>query len=137
MFEYRVAEVARLIGVSDDSVRRWIDEGRVRARRDASARVLVDGASVAEYLQRRAVAAPGPNTVEGAPDPASVRNHFTGIVTRVRSDAVMSQVDIQAGPFRVVSLVSTEAVQEMGIEVGRIVVADAKATNVSLHVPRV
>ncbi len=136
MFEYRVSEVATLVGVSDDSVRRWIEQGKVRARRDSGSRTMVDGASVAEFLRERASASSSPQEIDRDREPVSVRNHFTGIVTRVVSDAVMSQVDVQCGPFRVVSLISTEAVREMGVEVGRIVVADAKATNVSLHVPQ-
>ncbi len=135
MYEYKVSEIARLVGVSDDSVRRWIEEGRVQARRDESSRILVDGASVARFLTERASAAPGPVGMDSAGAPASVRNHFTGIITRLQSDTVMTQVDVQAGPYRIVSLISTEAARDMGLEVGRIVVADAKATNVSIHLP--
>ena len=134
VFEYRVAEVASLLGVSDDTVRRWTEEGRIASRRDEASHVWVDGPSVAAFLTERSQASRLPGIDESS-DTRSLRNHFTGIVTSVISDRVMSQVELRCGPFRVVSLISTEAVREMGIEVGRIVVADAKATNISLHLP--
>lgn len=134
MFEYRVSEVASLLGVSDDTIRRWAEDGRIASRRDEGAHTLVDGASVAALLTERARTSRLPG-IDGGAVAESMRNHFTGIVTRVLSDTVMSQVELQCGPFRVVSLVSTEAVHDLGVEVGRIMVADVKSTNVSLHLP--
>lgn len=129
-----MTEVASLLGVSDDTVRRWAEEGRISSRRDEGSRVWVDGASVAAFLTERSRDS-RLSGIDGPSGTRSLRNHLTGIVTAVTSDRVMSQVELQCGPFRVVSLISTEAVCEMGIEVGRIAVADAKATNISLHLP--
>ncbi|WP_182353145.1 TOBE domain-containing protein [Flaviflexus huanghaiensis] len=123
---YKVRDVARLLGVSDDTVRRWIDEGSLESRRDGS-RILVEGSSVAELAIRLA---------EGKSDhddAVSTRNEFSGIVTRIQKDGVMAQVDLQCGIYRVVSLISAEAVVEMGLEVGSPATALVKATSVSIR----
>ncbi|TFV70271.1 helix-turn-helix domain-containing protein [Blastococcus sp. CT_GayMR19] len=127
---YRIAEAAALLGVSDDTVRRWIDSGRLPAHREGSGPAVVDGADLA------AVA----TTLREPPDPgttrsSSARNRLTGIVTRVVRDTVMAQVEIQAGPFRLVSLMSREAADELGLDVGVRAVATVKATQVSVDVP--
>ena len=127
---YRIAEAAGLLGVSDDTVRRWIDSGRLPAHRVGGGPAVVDGADLA------AVA----TTLREPPDPgttrsSSARNRLTGIVTRVVRDTVMAQVEIQAGPFRLVSLMSREAADELGLEVGVRAVATVKATQVSVDVP--
>ncbi|MGD8150572.1 TOBE domain-containing protein [Ornithinimicrobium sp. Y1694] len=130
MTHLRVSEAAALLGVSQDTVRRSIEAGRLAAGKDSSGRVMVDGAALARYAQE--VAHPAE---VGAVGSSSPRNQLRGVVTRIVSDTVMSQVDIQAGPFRLVSLISTEAVTELGLEVGSVAVASVKATNVSVGVP--
>lgn len=127
MVQMRIAQAAELLGVSDDSVRRWVDAGRLPASRTGGV-LTVDSVALAAYAAEHASA---PDT--GAAGRYSARNQFKGIVTAIASDPVMSQVDVQAGPFRVVSLLSTEAVHEMGLEVGSIVIASTKATNVSVQ----
>ena len=127
-------EAATLVGVSADTVRRWIDDGSVKARKDETGHVHIDGASLAGFVTERAASSPIGRT-DANSAPRSLRNHFPGIVTDVVSDVVMSQVSIQAGPFGIVALISTESIQELGITIGSKVVADAKATNVSLRLP--
>lgn len=133
MTQLRISEAALLLGVSDDTVRRWADSGRVATTQDGSGRRVLQGAALAALAQELA------NNTESL-DPASgsrsARNHFTGLVTKVTSDLVMSQVELQCGPFRVVSLISTEAVQELGLQVGSLATAVVKATNVTVEAVR-
>jgi molybdopterin-binding protein len=126
---YRIAEAAALLGVSDDTVRRWIDGGRLPAHRDGNGPAMVDGADLA-LVATQLREAPVPGTT-----PSSARNRLAGIVTRVVRDTVMAQVEIQAGPFRLVSLMSREAADELGLEIGVRAVATVKATQVSVDVP--
>ena len=125
---YRIAEAAALLGVSDDTVRRWIDGGRLAVSRDDGP-ATIDGAELARVATRLREA-PEPGAT-----PSSARNRLTGIVTRVVRDTVMAQVEIQAGPFRLVSLMSREAADELGLEPGVRAVATVKATQVSVDVP--
>ena len=127
---YRIAEAAALLGVSDDTVRRWIDSGRLPAIRQGVGPAQVDGADLA-HLAAQLHDAPDPGTTRSS----SARNRLTGIVTRVLRDTVMAQVEIQAGPFRVVSLMSREAADELGLEVGVRAVATVKATQVTVDIP--
>ena len=126
---YRIAEAAALLGVSDDTVRRWIDADRLPATRDAGP-TSVDGADLAR-VATELHPAPQPGTTRSS----SARNRLTGIVTRVVRDTVMAQVELQAGPFRLVSLMSREAADELGLEPGVRAVATVKATQVSVDVP--
>ncbi|MGY2001395.1 TOBE domain-containing protein [Blastococcus sp. SYSU DS1024] len=126
---YRIAEAATLLGVSDDTVRRWVDSGRLPARREGAGPAVVDGADLAR-LAAQLREAPEPGTT-----PSSARNRLAGIVTNVVRDGVMAQVEIQAGPFRIVSLMSREAADELGLVVGVRAVATVKATQVSVDVP--
>jgi molybdopterin-binding protein len=127
---YRIAEAAELLGVSDDTVRRWIDSDRLPAHRPAGGPAQIDGADLAR-LATELRDPPAPGTTRSS----SARNRLTGIVTRVVRDSVMAQVELQAGPFRLVSLMSREAADELGLEVGVRAVATVKATQVSVDVP--
>ncbi|WP_439332447.1 TOBE domain-containing protein [Saccharopolyspora antimicrobica] len=127
---YRIAEAAGLLGVSDDTVRRWVDGGQLRAQRDAAGRLVVDGAELAEFARDQARSTPDPSGVG-----RSARNRLVGLVTEVLSDRVMSQVEMQCGPHRVVSLMSTEAVHELGLRPGVLAVAVVKSTNVVVETP--
>jgi molybdopterin-binding protein len=130
MTQLRISEAATLLGVSDDTVRRMVDSGRLAAERDGSGRLTVRGADLAVLAQEIASPAPpGPVADESA------RNRMRGIVTRVLKDTVMAQVEMQAGPFRIVSLMSAEAVDELGLEVGSVAVASIKSTHVIVGVP--
>lgn len=126
---YRIADAARLLGVSDDTVRRRVDAGQLPTT--GAAPIEIPGEALAEWARERADAAPDPTDRL-----SSARNRFVGIVTRVVADGVMAQVDIQAGPHRVVSLMSAEAVAELGLAPGALAVAVVKATNVIVETPR-
>lgn len=129
MPQYRISQAASLLGVSDDTVRRWIDSGRLTA--DASGGpAVVDGADLAGVAQQIAVV---PEV--GSAVAESARNRMTGLVTRVVKDTVMAQVDLQCGPFRVVSLMSAEAATELQLEPGVTAVASVKSTHVVVEVP--
>lgn len=124
-----MSEAARLLGVSDDTVRRWIDQGVLPVT--SASPLEIPGAALAEHALKIASAAPDPSDVL-----SSARNRFVGLVTRVQLDGVMAQVDIQSGPHRVVSLLSAEAVGELGLQVGSLAVAIVKATTVIIETPR-
>ena len=129
---FRIKEAASLLGVSTDTLRRWADGGRIETITDASGRVAVDGVALARFAQELAESADhGVGTVVAH----SVRNRFSGLVSRVVRDTVMAQVEIQAGPHRFVSLLSREAADELGLEPGMLAVAAIKATNVSVEIP--
>jgi molybdopterin-binding protein len=131
---YRVREAAALLGVSDDTLRRWIDGGRVDVQPDGSGRQVVDGAALATLAEELAAGAerPRPRPVVSE----SARNRFVGLVTRVVRDTVMAQVDIQSGPHRIVSLMSREAADDLGLEPGVLAVAAVKSTHVVVEVPQ-
>ena len=131
---FRIKEAADLLGVSYDTVRRWAESGRIEQTTDASGRLAVDGAALARFAQERAESAS--HRDDGAVAAQSLRNRFSGLVTRVVRDTVMAQVEIQAGPHRFVSLLSREAVDELGLEPGVLAVAAVKATNVSIEIPQ-
>ena len=124
MTTYRIGEAAEVLGVSVDTVRRWVDAGRLAAGRDEHGHRSIAGADLAGFAR----------TLAEDPDPgtrrSSARNRMRGIVTAITRDAVMAQVDIQAGPFRVVSLMSREAVDELALEVGSTATAVIKSTTV-------
>jgi molybdopterin-binding protein len=131
---YRISEVATLLGVSDDTVRRWADSGKLPTVKESGSRLVVDGRALADFAVTAAAdiahVADGPIVAESA------RNRFPGIVTKVVRDGVMAQVEILAGTFRVVSLMSREAADELGLEPGVLAVAAIKSTNVVVEVPK-
>jgi molybdopterin-binding protein len=135
---FRIREAADLLGVSYDTMLRWADSGRIGKTTDAAGRLAVDGAALAEFARERAEAAASATHPDSAPIAAqSVRNRFTGLVTRVVKDTVMAQVEIQAGPHRFVSLLSREAADELCLEPGMLAIAAVKATNVAVEIPAV
>ncbi|MGH3436991.1 MAG: TOBE domain-containing protein [Sciscionella sp.] len=130
MPQYRLSEAARLLGVSDDTVRRWVDGGQLHATTDDSGRKVIKGAELASFAQVHNARVPDPSGVG-----RSARNRFVGLVTTITTDTVMAQVELQCGPHRVVSLMSAEAVVELGLEPGVLAVAVVKATNVIVETP--
>jgi len=120
--------------VSDDTVRRWIDSGRLPVGTDENGRRAVDGEALAEFA--RGLAAATPRSRPELIVAESARNRFTGLVTRVVRDTVMAQVEIQAGPFRVVSLMSREAADDLDLRPGVLAVASVKSTNVVVEIPQ-
>ena len=133
MVTFRASEAAVLLGVSDDTVRRWADAGRLPTSSDESGRLTIDGAALARFAQEQAETS-DPRSLPGSGQ--SLRNRFVGLVTRVVKDTVMAQVEIQAGPHRFVSLLSREAADELGLEPGVLAVAAVKSTNVSVEILR-
>lgn len=129
---FRIREAAELLGVSDDTLRRWVDAGRLSASTDNGRRTIA-GAELARFAEELAAATerPAPRPTVGE----SARNRFTGLVIRVVKDTVMAKVEIQAGPFRVTSLMSRDAADELGLEPGTLAVASVKATNVVVEIP--
>ena len=132
---FRIKEAADLVGVSDDTLRRWADGGRIETTTDASGRLAVDGVELARLAQK--LAESGDHGEGRAVVGHSMRNRFRGLVTGVVRDTIMAQVEIQAGPHRFVSLLSREAADELGLEPGVPAVAAIKATNVSIEIPSI
>ncbi|MFF4778094.1 TOBE domain-containing protein [Microtetraspora fusca] len=128
MTTFRISEAAALLGVSADTVRRWVDTGRLTAQRDEHGHRQVDGRDLAAFARDQIEA-------ENGSGQSSARNRFRGIVTDVIKDAVMAQVEIAAGPYRVVSLMSRQAADELGLEPGVVAVAVIKSTNVVVEIP--
>lgn len=130
MAQIRIREAALFLGVSDDTVRRWIDTGVLHSAKDAAGKATVDGLELAMLAREQAIVAGDPSEVA-----RSARNQFVGLVTRITMDAVMAQVELQCGPHRVVSLMSSEAVGDLGLEPGSVAIAVIKATTVIVETP--
>lgn len=129
MPSYRIAEVSDLLGVSDDTVRRWVEAGRLPGL-TRGGRLSVDGAALAAFAVEQA-SDPQVGTIAAA----SARNRLRGLVTRILRDGVMAQVELQCGRFRLVSLMTREAADELGLEPGVMAVASVKATHVVVELP--
>ena len=126
---FRIGEAAVLLGVSADTVRRWVDGGRLSATRDEHGHRVIAGPDLAGFARSLG------NDPEERAEQSSARNRLRGIVTNIVKDTVMAQVDIQAGPYRLVSLMSREAVEELSLEVGSVAVAVIKSTTVMVERP--
>ncbi|WP_405432202.1 molybdopterin-binding protein [Micromonospora sp. NBC_00617] len=124
MTTFRIGAAAELLGVSADTIRRWVDAGRLPAGRDEHDHRIIDGVDLAAFARTQAA------DPDAGAEFSSARNRLRGIVVDVRKDTVMAQVDIQAGPFRVVSLMSREAVDDLDLRVGSVAVAVIKSTTV-------
>jgi molybdopterin-binding protein len=126
----RIGRAAEMLGVSVDTLRRWGDEGRVATTRSPGGQRLVRLDEITRLLAERRSAAPDRPIVA-----QSARNRFHGVVTRIEQDRVAAVVEVQAGPHRLVSLMTSEAVDELGLRVGDEAVCVVKATNVVVEVP--
>ena len=130
MSSYRIADAAQLLGVSDDTARRWAESGKFATTTDEAGRLAVDGAELASFaITLSDPVKPGPVSQ------ASARNRLVGIVTRVVRDTVMAQVELLCGGHRIVSLMSREAADELGLEPGVLAIAAIKSTNVVVELP--
>ena len=127
MSSFRVAEAAEVLGISNDTLRRWIDAGRVPAAPGPDGRTAITGPDLAALAKDLA-----DTGVDGVTRSSSVsaRNRMRGIVTAVKKDNVMAQVEMVCGPYRMVSLMSSEAADELGLEPGVLAIASVKSTNV-------
>jgi molybdopterin-binding protein len=126
----RIGKAAEVLRVSPDTVRRLIDAGRIQTVRTAGGQRRIDRAALARYMAAQPRQAPPVVVSESA------RNRFQGIVTRVAKDGVAAVVEMQAGPHRIVSLMTRDAADELGLKPGVLAVASVKSTNVVIELPR-
>ncbi len=131
---YRIGQAASVLDVSVDTVRRWADSGRLQTRRSEGGQRLVEGVSLARLAEELAVGR-GAEREHQVRSGASARNRLPGIVTRVKTDTVMAQVELQVGRHRMVSLMTREAADELGLAPGVLALATVKSTNVVVEVP--
>lgn len=134
MVQHRISEAAGVLGVSDDTLRRWVDSGRVPASAGADGRTVIEGGDLARLAT--ALTEQGGGLVDNRRRQAvSARNRMRGVVTHVVTDTVMAQVELVCGPYRVVSLMSREAAEELELAPGVIAIASVKSTNVVVELP--
>lgn len=129
MQSFRIGEAAALLGVGADTARRWADEGALKTHRTKGGHRVVAGKDLAEFIRAGAHAAAEPAV------PSSARNQFTGIVTAVIRDKVAASVEIHAAGHRIVSLMTREAADDLGLQPGMLATASVKATNVTVALP--
>ncbi len=129
MSQYRPGQIAELLGVSTDTVRRWCDDGRLETVRSEGGHRMVDGASLARFVREQDEA-----YVPEELHSQSARNRFTGVVTRVERDRLTAVIELRAGRFRVVSLLTREAADDLRLEEGDLATAVVKATDVIMEV---
>lgn len=128
--QVRIGRAAEMLGVTVDTVRRWAESGRLKVTRSSGGQRLVPMDEVTRLIaERRQAATDRPIVAQSA------RNRFAGVVTRIEKDRIAAVVEILAGPHRLVSLMTAEAVDDMGLDVGDEAVAVIKATNVIVEVP--
>jgi molybdopterin-binding protein len=132
---YRIAEAAEILAVSDDTVRRWVDTGRIPSQR-TEGRATVSGPDLAVFAEQVVESGELAERDRTRASTVSARNRMSGIVTRVKRDEVMAQVEMICGPYRVVSLMSSDAADELGLEPGVRAIASVKSTNVVVEVPK-
>lgn len=128
---YRIAEAAEILGVSDDTVRRWADAGRLPTTGDTGPS-RIPGEALAHFAVEQA---DHPDREATRASAVSARNRLSGIVVKVKKDTVMAQVDMVCGPYRLVSLMSAEAAEELGLVPGARAIASVKSTNVIVERP--
>jgi molybdopterin-binding protein len=126
----RVGQAAEMLQVSVDTLRRWESEGRLKVERSSGGQRIIPIGEVTRLLAERRIQAVERPIIAG-----SARNRFPGIVTRIEKDRVAAVVEVIAGPHRMVSLMTAEAVDELGLKVGDDAVCVVKATNVMVEVP--
>jgi molybdopterin-binding protein len=131
----RIGEAAEMLGVSVDTVRRWVDAGRLPARRSEGGQRRVALSQVSRLLAERRQAGDEPAAGARGSIASSARNRFSGVVTRIEQDRVAAVVEVQAGPHRLVSLLTAEAIDELGLQVGDEATCVVKATNVIVERP--
>ena len=129
MATYTLREAADLLGVSVDTARRWAESGRLPSQTDDHGRRSLDGVELARFMAEQSADDDAPRRT------SSMRNRFTGIVTKVTRGDVAAQVEVQSGPHRFVSLLTREAVDDLDLHEGDLAMAVVKATNVSVEVP--
>jgi len=125
---YRISEVAELLAVSDDTVRRWVETGKLAATTDVTGRQVVDGGALADFAVAQAK-----DLSDERGSTVSARNRFVGIVTKIQIEGLVAQVEVQSGPHHIVSLITADAARALNVEVGSRVIASIKSTNVGIE----
>src|SRR6266511_2590434 len=115
---YSAGEAAKLLGISLDTLRRWDRQGRIKTRRDRANRRLVPASEI-DRLRRRA-----------QPADLSARNRLAGVVREVKREGLLAQVELEAGPYRVVAVITREAADQLELKPGVPATAIVKATSV-------